>query len=194
MTWAGEDIESGVMYFTEDGSPGSAVGLEGDVLTWNSNSFGSVAFQDVNTAMSGSSVDNFVKGVQASGGIVATFSVSDSLVATTTSSSYDIIPGMLIENLPSGDYTGVFNANIRADRNKRNIDFAFFVDEIEITESIRTTRSFYANQDFIITVLSPFAIDANQEVSVRWKRVTSGATWTIENRTFTILRSKNNVI
>lgn len=34
MTWAGESAQSGVFIFSEDGSPGEAVGVQGDLFRW----------------------------------------------------------------------------------------------------------------------------------------------------------------
>lgn len=37
MTWAGESAQSGVYIYSEDGSPGEAVGTQGELLTWSEN-------------------------------------------------------------------------------------------------------------------------------------------------------------
>jgi len=195
MTWSGEDPASGVMIFTEDGSPGSVIGTDGQILTWTSGTpAGSEAkFLDASEAV-GIDID-FVNNIQASGAANAVYAVADSIpIISTIGLLFTQVSGMVIETPPSGTYVVFFNADVTADKSSREIQIAVFAGGTVVDSSVRNLTSESANQEAIISTAG-VAVDVNgsEDIDIRIKRIGQSASWTIGGRTLSAFLAINNV-
>lgn len=193
MTWAGENSTSGVMTFTEDGTPGNAIGSPGDILTWgdptsipefvsqssitgvaplNLSQIGDVSAvnPDVNQFLGWNGSQWAPENPQGEGGPRAyTTGAIDTI--TTSAILFNDVPDMTL-SVPSGEWHVLFSAAASHNKNSQQVVAAIFIDGVQIEESHREIGG-QANNigNFNCQAL---ASTTGQPVVVRWRQTSVG--------------------
>lgn len=181
MTWAGENPSSGIMIFTEDGSPGVInPGLAGQFLATNVD--GGFSFKDTEE-------NEVINEIIASGALLRVFGLNSQTTSMVNSTTYVPMADMTFLAPDSGTYFCLFNGSFTTNIGNKQIDIAIFVDDVLDESSERTNTVSASNKETIMSTSTLVEVSGNENIEIRWK-TENQTTASVFGRTFSIISGK----